>query len=391
MTAVLAEKITDIPVLRLVAQPDGVPPAELRPGCPVRQVTVPAGGQPLTILRGREEVLTAITSRSWVMAGVTAEGVVRGHPLTGAEQQHPDGGLLNMDPPGHHQFRGCISRLFTPAAATATLTDVRATAAGLADGLAGRTTADLIADYIDPLIGSLICASLGLPQAQWPTIVTASDAAFSPVHSLAQVTAVDAAWLDIYQFYTHVVTTGSARHGGMIAQITRALNGHSLAQVSHVLATVSNGYPAARQSARRLFWELLAGHPADRAACQQHPELWESLTDKLLRTVALFPVALPRRAATDISLAGRHFPAGALVLPSLVAAAHDPRYPAPPRNIAFGYGPHACPGAALTRLWISQALGAFFARWPAAQLADEQPQWTGGTLAAPAAIMVTLR
>jgi cytochrome P450 len=73
-----------------------------------------------------------------------------------------------------------------------------------------------------------------------------------------------------------------------------------------------------------------------------------------------------------------------------VAAAHDPRYPAPAKNIAFGYGPHACPGAALTRLWLTCAVQVFFALYPHAHLTEEEPQWEGDSLAVPRQIIATL-
>jgi cytochrome P450 len=77
------------------------------------------------------------------------------------------------------------------------------------------------------------------------------------------------------------------------------------------------------------------------------------------------------------------------VLPSLVAAAHDPSGP-PPRNIAFGAGPHFCPGAALTRLWLATALGIFFETFPAARLAGSL-EWQPGTLSMPREIVLALR
>jgi cytochrome P450 len=87
--------------------------------------------------------------------------------------------------------------------------------------------------------------------------------------------------------------------------------------------------------------------------------------------------------------AGRRFAKGTIALPSLVAAARDPRDAAPPKNIAFGYGPHACPEAALTRLWLTCAVQVFFAFYPHAHVTEE-PQWEGDSLAVPRQIIATL-
>ncbi len=43
----------------------------------------------------------------------------------------------------------------------------------------------------------------------------------------------------------------------------------------------------------------------------------------------------------------------------------DVRRPAPIRHLAFGHGPHICPGAGLSRLEASVALPALFERFPA--------------------------
>jgi cytochrome P450 len=78
-----------------------------------------------------------------------------------------------------------------------------------------------------------------------------------------------------------------------------------------------------------------------------------------------------------------------VVLPSLIAAAHDLSRPAP-CNIAFGAGPHFCPGAALTRLWLACALAGFFEAFPKAGLAGRL-EWQPGTLSVPREIVLALR
>ncbi|MTB71679.1 cytochrome P450 [Arsenicicoccus sp. MKL-02] len=68
-----------------------------------------------------------------------------------------------------------------------------------------------------------------------------------------------------------------------------------------------------------------------------------------------------RRALTDVNLHGVDIPAGSLVHVLLASANRDPRqYPDPDtfdisrptieRHMAFGGGPHFCPGTALSRL-----------------------------------------
>ena len=132
----------------------------------------------------------------------------------------------------------------------------------------------------------------------------------------------------------------------------------------------------------------MARRPQVIDACREGTLTWAEVAADLLRRRAIFPVALPRVALADTWLAGQRIKAGAVVLPSLIAAAHDIDTP-PPCDIAFGAGPHFCPGAALTRVWLSAALAEFFAAFPAARLVGDL-EWQPGTLAIPRDIVLAL-
>ena len=75
-----------------------------------------------------------------------------------------------------------------------------------------------------------------------------------------------------------------------------------------------------------------------------------------------------------------------MVVP-LGAANRDPaRYGAPAlldvtrrqsSSLSFGWGPHVCIGAALTRLEAEIVLRQVLRRWPGLRLLDGEPQWRG--------------
>jgi cytochrome P450 len=146
----------------------------------------------------------------------------------------------------------------------------------------------------------------------------------------------------------------------------------------------------------------LTTRPEVVAACLASPARWPATVNELMRYRANFALALPRVALTDVRLNESCVVAkGQVVVPSLLAAAHDPARTARPaefdphqdaaRNIVFGAGPHLCPGAALGRQWLVVGLHRLFARFsdlrltvPAADL-----RWQDGTLPVPADIPVT--
>ncbi|HCU94969.1 MAG TPA: hypothetical protein DHU96_20595 [Actinobacteria bacterium] len=323
------------------------------------------------------------------MAGVTESGGLRKCPLTGAEMQSADGGLLNMNPPLLREYRQRINCLFTRRAAAATRPAIQALATDLCTSLGAHRAADAITGFAEPFTAEAVCGSMGIPQGDWERVLESSRVAFAVVPSAAAVSEVAAAWEDLYSYYETIVAAKRARPDGTLtSQMIGVLDGFTTSQVVHVVATVSNGFGAVLPVLATALTEV-AQQPQIIAACLRGERAWASVAAHLLSYRTMFPVALPRIALADTWLDSRLIRKGTVVLPSLIAAAHDPCCP-PPGNIAFGAGPHFCPGAALTRVWLASALAVFFGTFPAARLAGGL-EWQPGTLSVPREIALTLR
>ena len=289
-----------VPVLTFAAEPDGGPPPVLRVGGTGEFARRPAGGPPMLVLRRRADVLRTLTdSRHFGMAGVTPSGELRGCPLTGAEMQSPDGGLLNMDPPRLRNYRQRINGLFTRSAAEATRPAVHALATGLAASLAGQPAADVLTGFAEPFTAAAVCQAMGIPSHDWDEVLEYSRIAFAVVPSSAEVAAVAAAWADLYDYYGQMVAAKRARpDGGLISQLIHALDGFSTGQIVHVIGTVSNGFGAVLPVLAVALTEL-AQRPDVVAACLRGERTWDSVAARLLTRRAMFPVALPRVALAD--------------------------------------------------------------------------------------------
>ena len=371
------------PVLRFDSQPDGGPPPIL---CTSGHDYAfrPAGGPPMLVLRRRPDVIRVLTdTRTFGMAAVTRTGGLLGCPLTGAEMQSPDGGLLNMNTPQLRYYRQRIAGLFTRRAAEATRPLARALARSLADALHGRATADALTGFAEPFTATAVSAAMGTPLADWDRILEASRIAFAIVPGPDAIEDVAAAWDDLYRYYTRAAARPG---GGLTTQLAAALGGHTAAQVAHITGTVSNGFGAMLPIVAVAIAEL-AQQPDVIASCTRGERTWASVAGELLSTRTMFPIALPRIALADAWLGGRHVTKGATVLPSLIAAAHDGPTST---SIPFGAGPHYCPGAALARIWLSVTLEAFFGTFPRARLAGDL-DWQAGTLSVPREITLALR
>ena len=344
----------------------------------------------MLVLRRRADVLRSLSDTAhFGMAGVTGPGELRGCPLTGAEMQSPDGGLLNMDPPQLRQYRERINGLFTRRAAEATRPTIQALAADLAGSLRVFPVVEAITRFAAPFTAEAVCAAMGIPRTDWPQILESSRVAFAVVPGAAALSDVAAAWDELYGYYEPLVAARQARpDGSLTSQMIAALHGYSASQIGRVIATVSNGFGAVLPVLATAITAIVQ-RPQVIAAVRSGEQTWAGVASHLLSTRALFPVALPRVVLADTWLGGRLVRQGTVVLPSLFAAAHEAGG-APPRMIAFGAGPHFCPGAALTRVWLTCALAAFFETFPAARLAGGL-EWQPGTLSVPREIVLALR
>ena len=122
----------------------------------------------------------------------------------------------------------------------------------------------------------------------------------------------------------------------------------------------------------------------------RYPGWW----DKLARDNALIAPAVEeclrysppaerngmRRALVDVELGGVTIPAGSVVIPGSMSASYDPdNFPEPEdfdplrtgsnQHLAFGFGPHFCPGAPLARFILRQGISALVRCFPTLRLA----------------------
>lgn len=123
----------------------------------------------------------------------------------------------------------------------------------------------------------------------------------------------------------------------------------------------------------------LLRHPDQLPVLHAGPEAVSAAVDELLRYLTVVHFGLRRVATADISVGRSVIRAGDGVVLALQSANRDPDiFPDPDRldltrstraHVAFGYGPHRCPGQALARAQLEIALPALFRRLPGLQLA----------------------
>jgi len=312
--------------------------------------------------------------------------------------------FISMDGEQHRIYR----RLATPAfhsSAVARLeeTGLAELARELADELAGRAEADLVASFTHRFPIRMISRLLGLPRGDeerfsaWAVGLLAFP--FDP--ELAR-----RASAEFTDYLLPIVAERRRRpQGDVISELVRAeVEGRRLSDedvLSHVRLLFPTGAETATSALGTLLYALLC-EPERWKRVVDEPEERHWAVEELLRWEN--PVAVvPRVAAPEpITFAGAEIPANAPVLFCIGAAHRDPAvFPDPDRFdlarrpmglLSFGPGVRTCPGLHLARKELRAALDVLAEHFPGMRLLDRDAAVpVGAVLRAPERLPVALR
>jgi cytochrome P450 len=336
------------------------------------------------------DVRTVIRDSRFSSARVDAFMPPRNDDKTQAMRQFYDDWMLFSDPPEHTRLRRLAARAFTPRS-TATLESFvhRAVDEAL-DRVKGQDQIDIIADFGFPVPARVIAHMLGVPPdrvddfERWsndllrvPSLVGDPDENFAISYQ---------AMRDLEAYFR-----------GLIAERRAAPTEDLLSLMVH--ATEDGSALSERELIAQCALLLIAGHetttnlignatlallrnPGELARLRAQPDLAAPAVEEFVRYDG--PVAANARQATeDVTLSGGVVPAGAVVMAVMPAANRDPAIFADPgrldvgrddnRHLGFGFGPHACIGAALARMETRIAMTSLLARYPRMELAVSEP------------------
>jgi cytochrome P450 len=295
--------------------------------------------------------------------------------------------IVRTDGPEHERLRRSAHRAFTPRR----IEELRGAIERYTDELLDRLAPDEVADFKEfasalplQIIGDL----LGIPQADRPLILQWTGAIGRNRGGGVDAANVQAAAAAIREFGAYVEgILREPRGPNAVSSLVRDLHeleGEELTAMFVLLLfagsetstnLIGNGlYELLR---RRDQWELL---------CEE-PERSADATEELMRFVSPSQW-LQLVAVEDLEIAGEPVAAGETVLPLIASANRDPRVFADPddlnihredarKQLGFGFGPHFCLGATLTRYEGATAFGRLARRFPDVELAADDFTWTG--------------
>ncbi|MEU6814213.1 cytochrome P450 [Streptomyces sp. NPDC046860] len=330
---------------------------------------------------------------------------VMDHPVTRlAPHFIPDRGAVGfLDPPDHTRLRRSVAAAFTAKGVERVRERSRAMLEELVDELLqDGPPADLTGAVLSPFPIGVICELMGVPPADRHAMHEWTQRILSSAHG-KEVS--EQAKREMSAYFTDLI--GHGPHGpedAVCSLLSAAVDRDEVTLVEAVgLAVLLQiGGEAVTNNSGQMFYLLLT-RPELAERLRSDPAIRPRAIDELLRYIPhRNAVGLSRIALEDVEVGGVRIRAGDAVYNSYLAANRDPevfRDPdtidverSPNPHVAFGFGPHYCPGGMLARLESELLVDVLLDRVPGLKLAvppEEVPFRKGALIRGPEALPVT--
>jgi cytochrome P450 len=308
---------------------------------------------------------------------------------------------LFQDGPAHTRLRKCVSGAFGARRVSGMAEGVSRSAAELVTRMAASgPPADFVALVAAPMSASVIADLLGIGAEDHLRFRDCADAALMSETSDGGA----AAMRGFQELTTYAAELVAAKRRQPGVDLISSLIDRHLADdelVGMIISFVGGGYVSTRNAIAVAVIQLLTEGRLSAVAVDGAGSAL-AMEEVLRRQAGLTGNPLPRWARQDLVVNGRRVAAGDMILIALEGANRDPaRFAdaaalrtdrAPNPHLAFGRGPHHCPGAALARLEIGAVMRALARQVPGVSLAGpvDKIDWRRGHAdAGPLSLWVT--
>jgi cytochrome P450 family 142 subfamily A polypeptide 1 len=298
--------------------------------------------------------------------------------------------MINMDDPEHKRRRMLVNRGFTPKRLEVHEKKVRQICTDLIDAVCERGDCEFVREIAAPLPLIMIGDMLGMPAADFETLLRWSETMLEATSSTATQEIYDAAATAAAEYFSYMTEAVAARRTKPTDDLVSVLvhgeiDGDRLTdeEIMHESLLILVG---GDETTRHVITEgalALIRHPDQRRKLIDDPSRMTVAVEELLRWVS--PIKNMNRTATrDTELRGEKIRAGDKVLLMYQAANRDRRAfrdpdvfdvaREPNNHVAFGgYGTHHCLGASLARLELRIMFEELLRRVPDFELATDEP------------------
>lgn len=303
--------------------------------------------------------------------------------------------ILNMDPPKHTRIRQLLGKAFTSRRVEQLRPRAQQIAASLIDDLtAAGPPGDLVQSYSFAFPAMVICELLGIPEAHWHQFRSWTAGMSST--STASPEEQQQIYLNLFGYFSELFAQRRERPGeDLLSGLAQARdNDDRLTEKELVFQAVGllvGGRETTAHQITNVVYTLLT-YPEQLELLRARPNLIPGAVEEMLRFIVLGNAMNPRIATADVQLGDVLVRAGEPVLTDNAAANRDgsifdhpdeldiTRQPNP--HLAFGYGPHFCPGAQLARMELQVSLETIVSRLPGLRIAAASGDltWQEGTV-----------
>ncbi|GGY94958.1 cytochrome P450 [Streptomyces poonensis] len=360
--------------------------AALRAAGPLAAVELP-GGVPVWAVTHHAEARRLLTDPRIVkdinVWGAWQRGeIAPDWPLIGLV--NPGRSMLTVDGADHRRLRTLVAQALTPRRVERMRERITELTEGLLDRLAHSTAdvVDLKAEFAYPLPMYVVADLMGVSEDRLPRLKELFEAFFSTQTPPEQVVAT---LTELAEMMTATVAEKRVTPGDDLtsALIAASEDGDRLTD-QEIVSTLQLMVAAGHETTISLIVNAvvnLSTHPEQRATVLAGEAEWSAVVEETLRYSTPTSHVLIRFATEDVPVGDKVLPAGDALIVSYGAIGRDEQAHGPSagdfditrttagRHISFGYGPHVCPGAALSRLEAGVALPALYARFPSLDLA----------------------
>ncbi|WP_216695150.1 cytochrome P450 [Dietzia psychralcaliphila] len=301
--------------------------------------------------------------------------------------------LLFADPPEHGRHRKLIMGALTPGAIKSWAPRIRETAQIFVDGIEAGEEVEFVDEFANQYTMTVIADILGFPRDMVPQMLDWAEGFNSMVGNPDQTDEQLEALVDTrYGFDAYCNEQIDDRIANptedLISRIV-TLNADSEKPLSRddlfmVLQLVMVGGSETSATSVSKMIEFLGHNPERWSELKENPDRIPQFMEEMLRMYS--PVQGSFRAVTeDVELGGQQLKTGDMLWVGIGASNRDPEVFDSPDEmdinrkhlvanyLAFGAGPHTCPGTSLTRLELRTVLEMIIARFSGVELLDQDP------------------
>ena len=293
------------------------------------------------------------------------------------------GSMITDDDPNHRRLKNLVHQAFLPRSIEKMQSHLDSYANALLDRAEAQGEVDLMSAYSSLIPAEAITRMLGVEQRDGQQMQAGIAALTKNFFGFGMIKGLFWSLPKMASFTRQLIERKRHDPGDdILTQLVQAedagdkLNEDEL--VAMVFLLIIAGFETTVHLINNAVITLLQ-HPDQLQLLRENPDLMDSAIEEVQRFNGPIGGTKPNYALEDVTLKGVTIPRGAMVLPVLSAANHDPvvfESPeifditrSPNRHMGFGMGVHYCLGASLARLEVKIALSNLLERNPNLRLA----------------------